>query len=64
MLSTMSAFADTLYHQSYISDKKELYLDFIRKVLTMYQRNKKLFTKFAPDVCFEDIKDSAILFFL
>lgn len=58
----MSAFADTLYHQPYISDKKEVYLEFIRKVLTMYQRNKNLFTKFAPDVYFEDIKNS--LFFL
>ena len=54
----MSAFADTLYHQPYISDKKEIYLEFIRKVLTMYQRNKNLFTKFAPDVYFEDIKNS------
>ena len=61
MLSTMSAFADTLYHQPYINDKKEVYLEFIRKVLTMYQQYKNRFIKFAPDVCFEDIKSSGFV---
>ena len=59
MISTIGPYNDTLYQQPFIGDKKELYLEFIRKVLSTYQTHKNVFTKYAPDVCFENIKSNS-----
>lgn len=60
----MSPYADSLYSQTTLQEKRERYTDFIRKVLQMYQSHKNVFTPYAPDVQFEDIKQRIIPLFL
>lgn len=57
----MSPYTDSLYSQTTLQEKRERYTDFIRKVLQMYQSHKNVFTPYAPDVQFEDIKQRIII---
>lgn len=54
----MNPYTDSLYSQTILQEKRERYTDFIRKVLHMYQLHKNVFTPYAPDVHFENIKQS------
>ena len=59
-MSNPNAYADSMYVQGVVEEKRPLYIEFIRKVLQCYQMNKNLFTAYAPDVQFEGIKSSKL----
>lgn len=56
----MNSYADNMFSHGMMPEKRERFIDFIRKILHTYQMNKNMFTPYAPDVYFDNIKQRTL----
>ena len=56
MQRILNGYNDQLYYQNINQEKRERFKDFIRQILQMYQMHKNVFTPYAPDVQYDNIK--------